>query len=147
MGLMTMFLDLFLLVYIIIGIMGCDEKKTGAKYLLRPTPPYSAYECAWRKKTGNDGKQYTSVPNDQGQFIWAPITRHMKTSTKLKVLARLGIHYASKFIIDKLTDDEFHLAARGQLPNFSKKSRTNILKMAGKKVYADHVAHLFKKSK
>lgn len=38
-------------------------------------PPYLAASCPWQSKPGNDGRMYTSTPNDKGQFVWVPAAR------------------------------------------------------------------------
>lgn len=33
-------------------------------------PPFEPSSCAWQTRAGRDGKQYTSQPNNLGQFTW-----------------------------------------------------------------------------
>jgi hypothetical protein len=49
-------------------------RQTLKKYTSRPSPPYPAQECPYKKKMGNDGRMYQSKPNDiNGIFRWVPI--------------------------------------------------------------------------
>lgn len=41
----------------------------------RGKPPYKAEGCAWQTRVGEDGRQYRSQPNDQGQFVWVAVPK------------------------------------------------------------------------
>ncbi len=55
----------------------CTLKKT-KKYKNRDSPPYSAQDCPYKKKKGNNGKIYISIPSDLGIFTWKPINKTRK---------------------------------------------------------------------
>jgi len=44
------------------------------KYQGRPSPPFPAQDCKGKKKKGNDGKNYVSVPFSTGVYRWSPVS-------------------------------------------------------------------------
>ena len=49
-------------------------RQTLKKFTSRPSPPFRAQECPYKKKKGNDGHMYVSKPNDiNGIFRWVRI--------------------------------------------------------------------------
>lgn len=85
--------------------MAC-ERLGGRKYLLRSRPPYSAYGCAWKTRMGNDGKEYTSVPNDNGQYVWVALPPKVPLSRKVAFLSKAGYVLAAKLVMNKLGNSD-----------------------------------------
>lgn len=46
------------------------KKKVSKKYASRQSPPYSAMDFQGKKKRGNDGNWYISVPNSKNIYTW-----------------------------------------------------------------------------
>jgi hypothetical protein len=51
------------------------KQRTTKKYRTRPSPPYSARECPYKSKTGNDHNKYVSKPSVTGVFRWVKENR------------------------------------------------------------------------
>ena len=49
------------------------QRLAGRKHMAAGRPPFLAASCAWQTKPGNDGRPWTSTPNDRGQFVWVPV--------------------------------------------------------------------------
>lgn len=56
------------------------SKQNSPKYKNRPSPPYKANDYCGKKKTGNDGYMYESVPDKNGVCRWKLFSRHRKVS-------------------------------------------------------------------
>lgn len=46
------------------------KRSTLKKYQGRPSPPFPAQDCKGKKKKGNDGQFYVSVPSSTGVYRW-----------------------------------------------------------------------------
>jgi hypothetical protein len=55
---------------------------TANKYKNRPGPPYHAGDCKGQKKTGNDGKLYSSEPTAKGVYRWVPTSAQSKATRR-----------------------------------------------------------------
>ena len=53
---------------------GCKRQAT-KKYITRPSPPFPANECCGKRKKGNDGKMWHSVPNKNGVCRWQKVKK------------------------------------------------------------------------
>ena len=52
---------------------GSCTKNTQKKYTTRPGPPYSAQDCKWKRKLGNNKNWYKSEPDKNGVFRWKKV--------------------------------------------------------------------------
>lgn len=65
-----------------------QEKKTGcvkqttAKYAKRKSPPFPANECCGKRKKGNDGTMYVSVPDKNNVCRWKKVSTRANVSQK-----------------------------------------------------------------
>jgi hypothetical protein len=69
------------------------------KYTERPSPPYPANLNCGATKTGNDGYEWTSVPDKNGVCRWVPGFRQVagaRSGAKLKAIARRSASPAKK---------------------------------------------------
>jgi len=65
--------------YIQSKMPGCVPRKY-KKYLVRPSPPYSAQQCQYQVLTGNDGNLYKSTSNYRGIHTWKLVRGYAKTT-------------------------------------------------------------------
>ena len=65
------------------NIMVRCRKETSIKYIKRKSPSFSANKCKYKRKKGNNGVMYKSVPNKKGVFRWIKIKKRRLHSKHL----------------------------------------------------------------
>lgn len=60
-------------------------RQTTKKYTNRPSPPYPAGECPYKKMKGNDGKMYISIDSIMyGTYRWYPYSKELMKQHLMK---------------------------------------------------------------
>ena len=76
------------------NIMNDCRKNYTAKYRKRDSPAYPANKCKDKKKKGNDGKMYHSVPSKNGVYRWVKVASNTtRKSTKPKKVSLADLKY------------------------------------------------------
>lgn len=57
------------------------KRSTLKKYQGRPSPPFPAQDCKGKKKKGNDGQFYVSVPSSTGVYRWTLVPAPSRKKT------------------------------------------------------------------